>query len=128
MLAALDAGEAAHAQVSALLASDQRQLLITDYVLAEVDFLILRRLGPQAETAMLEQVLDGTFARERVADEDLRRALEISARYAEHRLGVTDTTLMALSERLGIHEVLTLDRRHFSVFRDRRGKALRLLP
>jgi hypothetical protein len=35
---------------------------------------------------------------------------------------------MAAAERLKARQVLTLDRRHFSVFRDRSGQALELLP
>jgi hypothetical protein len=35
---------------------------------------------------------------------------------------------MALSERLRTRDVLTLDRRHFSSFRDGKGRALNLLP
>jgi uncharacterized protein len=54
--------------------------------------------------------------------------VRIIERLAEHQLGITDATLMALAERLDRCPVLTLDRRHFSIFRDRRGRSLRLLP
>jgi predicted nucleic acid-binding protein len=128
LLAAIDAGEPDHARVSELLAADRRPLVVTDYVVAEVDYLVLHRLGLQAEQAFIEQVLEGIFTREPVTDDDLRRALEIGDRFSEHHLGVTDATLMAISERLGARQVLTLDRRHFSVYRNRRGRALELLP
>ncbi len=59
---------------------------------------------------------------------DLRRAAEISARYPEHQLGLTDTTLLAVAERLHGTPVVMLDRGHFSLFRDRKGKPLQLLP
>ena len=128
LLAAIDAGEPEHAAVHRLLERDTRPLVLTDYVIAEVDYMVLKRLGAEAEQAFIEQVLDGTFRRETVEDGDLQRAHEISIRFAEHQLGVTDATLMALSERLQTRDVLTLDHRHFAVFRDRRGRALRLLP
>jgi predicted nucleic acid-binding protein len=128
VLAALDEGEPDHARVSELIASDPRPLVVTDFVIAEVDYLILRRLGPRAERAFVDQVLEGIFARELLTEDDLRRGLEIGARYADHDLGLTDTTLMALSERLRAPDILTLDRRHFSVFRNSRGKPLRILP
>jgi len=35
---------------------------------------------------------------------------------------------MAIAERLDVRCVLTLDRRHFAPFKDRRGRALALLP
>ena len=128
LLAAIDAGEPDHERVSELLGRDSRPLVVTDFVLAEVDYLVLRRLGAAAERALVEQVLEGILTREPVSDADLRRALEIGARYADCGLGLTDTTLMAVAERMRLRQVLTLDRRHFSVFRDRRGRALELLP
>lgn len=41
--------------------------------------------------------------------------------------GTTDATVVALAERLGVSEVATLDRRHFSVVRSRHVFALTLL-
>jgi predicted nucleic acid-binding protein len=128
VLAALDAGEPDHEDVLAAIEADERPLRITDFVIAEVDFLILKRLGPAAEQRFLEQINEGIFRRETVTDDDVLRATEIIEQFEEHRFGITDATIMALSERLGISEVLTLDARHFTVFRDRRGKALTILP
>ena len=50
------------------------------------------------------------------------------SRYGDLPLGTTDATVVALAERLGVHEVATLDRRHFSVVRPRHVQALTLLP
>lgn len=128
LLAAIDAGEPDHQEIASLIAADPRPLVVTDYVLAEVEYLVLRRLGVEAEQALVEQVLEGIFTREPISEDDLRRAQDLGIRFAEHRLGLADTTLMALSERLRARDVLTLDRRHFSVYRDRRGHPLRLRP
>jgi hypothetical protein len=43
-------------------------------------------------------------------------------------LGTTDGTVIAVCERLGLTEVASLDRRHFTVVRPRHVKALMLLP
>jgi predicted nucleic acid-binding protein len=128
ILAAVDSGEPDHRATARLLAKDTRPLVTIDFVLAEVDYLLLTRLGAQAEQAFVNQVLDGVFLREPVQDVDLRRAAEIAARFSENALGLTDSALMAVAERLKARTVLTLDRRHFSVFRDRSGHALELLP
>jgi hypothetical protein len=128
LLALLDRGEPEHARVTAAVRTERGPLVVTDLVLAEADFLILKRLGRKAERDFLAQLLEGVFLREAVTDVDLRRAQEIGTRYADQELGVTDTTLMALGERLRVRRVLTLDRRHFAVFRDRRGRALDLVP
>ncbi|WP_415108107.1 hypothetical protein [Micropruina sp.] len=43
-------------------------------------------------------------------------------------LGTTDASVVALAERLGITEIATLDRRHFTVVRPRHAGALTPLP
>jgi len=52
----------------------------------------------------------------------------ILARYADQGFQLADACLMYLAEREGISQVVTLDRRDFSVFRTSRGEALTLLP
>jgi hypothetical protein len=128
LLALLDRGEPEHARVTAALRHERGPLVVTDLVLAEADFLILKRLGRAAEGEFVAQVVEGVFLREAVTDLDLRRAQEIGSRYADLALGLTDATLMALGERLRVRRVLTLDRRHFATFRDHRGRALELVP
>lgn len=49
-------------------------------------------------------------------------------RYDDLPLGTTDASVIALAERLGIMEVATLDRRHFTVARPQHVDALTLLP
>ncbi|MDQ2738090.1 MAG: VapC toxin family PIN domain ribonuclease, partial [Actinomycetota bacterium] len=43
-------------------------------------------------------------------------------------LGAVDATVIAVAERLGITEIATLDRRHFSVVRPAHVEAFTLLP
>ena len=127
LIALLDAGEAEHERVRDAIDDDPGPLLAIDLVLAETDYLVLRRLGAQAERAFVAQVAGGAIHREAVTNGDFERAAEILDSYADHELGLTDASVMAVAERLGA-PVLTLDRRHFAPFRDRRGRALRLLP
>lgn len=127
LLALLDDGEAAHAQVKEALGTASGPRLTIDYVLAETDYLVLKRLGAAAERRYLEQVANGAVLREPVTPEDFRRALEIAEANADLELGVTDASVMVVALRLRC-PVLTLDRRHFGAFRDERGGALTLLP
>ncbi|RCG31862.1 hypothetical protein DQ384_07825 [Sphaerisporangium album] len=48
--------------------------------------------------------------------------------YAGLLLGAVDASVIAVAERLGITEVATLDRRHFTVVRPWHTTALVLLP
>jgi predicted nucleic acid-binding protein len=127
LVALLDAGEPEHERVRDAIEDDAGPLLAIDFVLAETDYLVLRRLGAEAERGFVAQVKSGAIHREPVTSADIDRASEILERYADQELGLTDASVMAVAERLDA-PVLTLDRRHFSPFRDRRGRALALLP
>jgi len=128
LLALLDRGEAEHRRVSRAVDKEPGPLVVIDLVLAETDYLIRKRLGRQAGRAFLAQILEGVFLREEVTAVDLRRASEIDDRYGDQDLGLTDAALMAIAERLELGRVLTLDRRHFTPFRTRKGEPLDLLP
>jgi uncharacterized protein len=49
--------------------------------------------------------------------EDLVRANQIMAKYPDVPLGIADASVLALAERYRIQKILTLDRRHFSLFK-----------
>jgi predicted nucleic acid-binding protein len=59
---------------------------------------------------------------------DLGRSAELVEQYSDMPLGATDACLVALAERLGIVELATLDRRHFTVVRPRHVDTLTLIP
>jgi predicted nucleic acid-binding protein len=127
LLALLDRGEPDHKALQALIVSRPGPRIVTDFVLAEVDYLILKRLGGRAERALVDQGLGGVFLRERLSADDLKKASAVLARYREHAFGLTDATTMVLADRLRA-PVATLDHRHFSLYRDRRGKPLEMVP
>lgn len=49
-------------------------------------------------------------------------------KYRDLPMDLADATLVRAAEREGIHEVFTLDRRDFSIYRVGRNKTLTLLP
>lgn len=65
---------------------------------------------------------------EPVAAADWLRIAELVARYDDLPLGTVDASVVAAAERLGVHEVATVDRRHFSVVRPAHADAFTLLP
>jgi len=60
--------------------------------------------------------------------DDYDRAAELVVSYQNLPLGTTGATVIAVCERLGLSEVASLDRRHFSVVSPRHVTALTLLP
>lgn len=63
-----------------------------------------------------------------LTSDDYRRMAELIEQYSDLSLGTTDASVIAVAERLGIVEVATLDRRHFSVVRPRHVRTFTLLP
>ena len=70
----------------------------------------------------------GAYQLARLEMGDVVRAVEIADTYANLDLGIVDASVIALAERLRVVQVLTLDRRDFSVVRPRHCPALALLP
>jgi uncharacterized protein len=105
-----------------------RELLVPGTVVAEVGYLLARNAGARVEALFLTALADGDFKLIDLQVRDFRRASELVEAYADLPLGTTDATVIALAERLGLSEVATLDRRHFSVVRPRHVPAFTLLP
>jgi predicted nucleic acid-binding protein len=81
--------------------------------------------------------MDSLFLRALVAEEpeliqtapaDYTRAAEILERYADSRIDFVDCMIAAMAERLNITRILTLDQRHFRLFRPNHCDAFELLP
>lgn len=85
-------------------------------------------LGPRAEIAFIESLVQRQIAIETVTLEDLGRSLEILQAYADLNIGLVDAAVVALAERLGISKLLTADRRHFFAVKLKSGTHLELMP
>lgn len=59
---------------------------------------------------------------------DWLRIAELVARYRDLPLGTVDASVVTTAERLGITEIATVDRRHFTVVRPNHVAAFSLLP
>jgi uncharacterized protein len=97
-------------------------------VLSEVAFLFNRAGGVPATLKFLDSLVRFDCDFEVVTVADLIRAREIMALYASARFDFVDSCLMALSERLNVTDVCTLDRRDFQIFRPKHCDYLTLLP
>lgn len=128
LLAALDESQRHHGQCVAALREGARPLLLSPFVLAELDYLLMRHIGQRAQNALLEEVARGAYRLEPFDANDVARAKEILEKYADLGVGLADASLVVLAERHGAAEILTLDRRHFRAMRFAGRKQFRLLP
>lgn len=91
-------------------------------------YLLCTRLGTEPEVRFLGDLADGAFAVEPVAAGDWLRIAELVARYRDLPLGTVDASVVTTAERLGINEIATVDRRHFSIVRPCHIEAFTLIP
>ncbi len=126
LVAAIDRSDKHHARCAALLESAGRPLLVPTTVLVEVCWLLEER--PDIESMFLASVAGGEFEHVTVTADDLARMAELVRTYADLPLGAVDASVVAVAERLGLRDVATLDRRHFTVVRPKHTTALNLLP
>jgi uncharacterized protein len=97
-------------------------------VVTEVCYLLEREAGPRVEAGFVRSLAAGDFTFTETTLADLDRVAELIVTYADFPLGAVDAAVVAIAERLGVMEIATLDRRHFTVVRARHVDALTLLP
>jgi predicted nucleic acid-binding protein len=97
-------------------------------VLTETAFLFRRAGGIPAQVAFLDAIVAARLDLIALELNDLARARDIMDFYQSARFDFVDCCIMALSERLNITQVCTLDRRDFSIFRPGHCPFLELLP
>lgn len=97
-------------------------------VVTEVTYLLGTRLGWEAEARFLGDLANGAFKLEPLHPADALRMVELVVQYHDLPLGSVDASVVAAAERLGIAEVATVDRRHFSVVRPTHVPAFHLVP
>lgn len=103
-------------------------LVVPLLVIGEVTYLVGSRIGSEAEARFLVDLALGTYSIDPVPASDWLRIAELVRQYRDLRLGTVDASVVAAAERLGIVEVATLDRRHFSIVRPRHAERFALLP
>ncbi len=128
LLAAIDASQHQHQAAAAVLQQSAGPLLLSPFVLAELDYLISTRVSGMAARALLDQVAAGVYRLEPMDANDVAVAAEVIDRYEDLQLGLTDASLLVLADRYGTSDVLTLDLRHFRAVRGPGGKRFRILP
>ncbi len=126
LYASVDADDDDHSQSAAILQRRDLRLIVPALVVAEVTYLIGRRLGPHVESRFLAGLAELTV--QAPFPEDWPRIAELVDRYADFPLGGTDASVVALAERLNTDIVVTLDRRHFGTLRPHHCDRLHLLP
>ena len=117
-----------HRAVREALQAEDGPILIPAALLAEIDYLLRKRIGIAAEQRFLEGIEKGAFTVEAFTIEDVAFCRKLLAQYEDMDLDLADASVIATAERLGIRTVLTVDERDFRAVRTSRGEPFVLLP
>jgi predicted nucleic acid-binding protein len=128
LIAYFDRGDRAHAAVSAVIDGATERLVVSPYVVAELDYIVATRRGVDQELAVLGELASGAWDLPSFDAEALADARAVIQRYADQDLGVTDASIVVLAARYQTRRILTLDHRHFDVVRPLAGGRFRVLP
>ena len=128
LLALFNRAEPQHEAMRRVVEGQPDPLVISPYVVAELDYLVATRLGVDAELEVLTELAGGAYHLTSIEEEDMRSVIRVIERYRDQDIGVADASLVVLASRYRTRSVLTLDHRHFSVVRPLDGGRFRLLP
>ena len=128
LLTFFDASEPQHADVRDVILASDETLVVSPYVLAELDYLLSKRFGVAVELTVLRELSGGAWELAGMNANDVQQATAVIERFADQAIGVADASIVVLADRYRTRTVATLDHRHFSVLRPLTGGRFRLLP
>ena len=128
LFAALAANQRAHEAAKGALEQARPPLVLSPFVLAELEYFLARTGGVGAELALLEEVGAGAYDLVPFLDDDVVEAAGVIARHRDLGIGLADASIVVLAGRFRTSNVLTLDERHFRVLRTPAGDPFTVLP
>ena len=128
LLAAIDSSQRFHEAAREALGEAEGPLILSPFVLAELDYMLGTRVGSGAQLALLEEVELETYRLAQFSTGDISEARRTMDQYADLRISLADASNVVLAHRYGTLDVLTLDERHFRTLRGTGGRPFRLLP
>jgi predicted nucleic acid-binding protein len=117
-----------HEATVRLIKAEPGPLLLPVILLAEIDYLLNRRLGHDAAFEFIEAVEQRDFALVALSNADFVRSREVGAQYRALEIGLADASIVAAAERLNLTRLLTQDQRHFRAITPRHASHFILLP
>ena len=128
VFAALDRSQHQYDRVSSFLESSRERLVLSPFVLGELEYLLARRVGDHAALELLQDVESSAYLLAEIAREDIAASRQVIERFDDLGIGLADASIVVLAARYATNQVLTLDERHFRALRTLDGQPFRILP
>ena len=94
LLALFNRTEPEHEPVRRLVAGIEDPLVVSPYVVAELDYLVATRVGVDAELAILEELAGGAYDLAHLEATDLSRASTVIARSRDQSIGIAEAEVI----------------------------------
>lgn len=120
--------EELHRETVRIITSIREEIVFPIPAITETAYLILRDLGAESLADFLEDLPQMKLLIESPAAEDYVRASQIIRKYNDANIDFVDACIVAMAERLNITRILTIDRRHFGIFKPSHCDSFEILP
>ena len=108
--------------------TEERELITTPFIVAELDHLVRKRAGADAVGGLREDIDDGAYQVEWWPDA-IHKTIAVAEQHESMELGLSDASLVVLAAHLQTTTIATLDERHFRALKPLSGgDAFTLLP
>lgn len=128
LYAAYNSRQPGHRETVAAVSRAPGPLVVSHYVVTELDYLLRTKVGVDAEVGMLKDVEAGVYQVAELSEAELTQAISVIERYADRNLGIADAANVVLAARHRTTSLLTLDERDYRIVRPLWGDAFTLLP
>jgi predicted nucleic acid-binding protein len=102
-----------HSASRGLIEAEAGGLIVPAPIIPEVDYLLGKRLGCEAQAVFYQGLVNGSFFVVDLLPEHYARILELHRAYSGLQLGFVDAAVLAIAEHLQLGRIATTDRRHF---------------
>ena len=124
----IDKADVHHRSVSGVLAKIREPIILPVPAITEVAHFVSRNLGAAPLASFIAEIPETDFVLESPEPRDYIRSAEILRKYSDANIDFVDACIVAMAERLKITKILTVDRRHFSIFKPAHCNAFEIFP
>lgn len=126
--ASIDRSDEHHVRVESAAQNIREAVIAPIPVITETSYLILKNQGVESLAKFVHSLANSTLIFESPAATDYIRTAEIFRKYDDINIDFVDACIVAMAERLGITRIMTVDRRHFQLFRPQHCDTFEILP
>ena len=128
LYALLNRTEQNHTRVAAITQQINETVILPVPAITQVAYLLLRDVGPTAVADFIATLCDHRSCFGISCEPGLHSCRRGDSAIQPMRVDFVDALIVAMAERLSVSRILTLDVRHFAMFRPIHCQAFELLP